>query len=227
MHSTSLNKNLFKHSDIICLGSKTRLCKNLFNQLNKNCQNYKGDRSIFINNYVDANDFFLKNKSSCQKFKYDKALLFLCATGGVQALNHNNMRSSKCLDEDLELIRYFNKNWNEVSIVYVSSVLGLCNSKKNRIYSLSKMEAENKLSLLISECCKIKNFSVLYPGRIIEKWFRYFISGSISYSRLAQIMVNINKNKKYKNYFLIGLDALIFAIIKRPSILKELSIIIF
>ena len=196
-----LNKDLsLEHSDVICLGSKTRLCNNLFNQLKKNSS--KCDFPVSIKNYIDSKDF-LNNKNSYKDFKFKKAIIFLCASGGVQAINHDNNRALKSLDEDLQLIKYFNQNWNEVYIVFVSSVLGICSSKKNIIYSSSKLVAEKKLSILVSECKRIKNFSVLYPGRIIDKWFRFFISGSITYSRLSDIIINFNRRKNFYNYFLI------------------------
>ena len=140
MNSSCLNKDLYEDSDVICLGSKTRLCNNLFIQLKKNIR--KCDFPVNIKIYIDSKDFFLNNKNSYKDFRFKKAIIFLCASGGVQAINHNNNRALKSLDEDLQLIKYFNQNWNEVYIVFVSSVLGICSSKKNIIYSSSKMVAE-------------------------------------------------------------------------------------
>ncbi len=217
------NSNLFKDTDIIIIGNKTKLSGLLIKKLNHLIQSQ--NNNSHINDYLNSNEFLRKNNElKSDSFLYQKAILFLCVTGGVRTKSHNNKRTLEGLKDDFELINYLNKLWENIHIVYISSVLGLQSSKKNPEYSYCKNIAGEQLSKLSTECDKIKKMSIIYPGRLVDNYIKFFFTGSFTYSRLVQLLIEITTKNKSQNNFLVGLDALIFIAIKRPTLLKELSL---
>ena len=214
---------IFEDTDIIVIGNKTRLSKLLIKKLNYLIQ--IENSNTYMNDYLNSNEFLRKNSDvKSNSFLYQKVILFLCATGGVRTQSHNNKRTLEGLTNDCELIKYLNKFWENIHIVYISSVLGLQSSKRTPEYSYYKNLAGEKLSKLALKRDKIKKLSIIYPGRLIKNYINFFVTGSFTYSRLVQLLVEIITKNKSRNHFLVGLDAFIFIAIKRPTLLKELSL---
>ncbi len=210
-------------NSIICLGNKTKLGSLLIKSLKQIVDKKK--LNICINEYYDSKEFFIKNTLSIQgKISTEKLVVIFCATGGVRTKNHNPSRVKSSLKHDLSLLRHLVKYSEDIHIVYISSVLGLINSKKNTDYSLSKRNAEIELNKVFVDSENIRKLSIIYPGRLINNWLIFFISGSITYKRLVKNIIKIISTKVYFNYYLIGIDAFIFLLIKRPRILKDLSL---
>ena len=150
-------------------------------------------------------------------------IVIFCATGGVRTENHNTHRVKSSLEYDLTLLRHLVNYSKDIHILYISSVLGLINSKKNSDYSFCKREAELEFKKLFQDFNNIRKLSIIYPGRLKCNWFDFFLSGSITYKRLVKIIIKIISTGFHFNYYLIGIDAFIFVLINRPRILKNLS----
>ena len=219
----TITLKLLEDTDIIVIGNKTRLCNLLLKELNYLIKSQK--TNTCLNDYSNSHEFLRKNnEAKSNSFLYQKAILLLCVTGGVRTKSHNNKRTSEGLKDDFELINYLNKFWENIHIIYISSVLGLQSSKRNPQYSYWKNFAGQKLSKLLLENNKIKKLSIIYPGRLINNYIKFFVTGSFTYSRLVKLLIEIITKNKSKNHFLVGLDAFIFIAIKRPTLLKELSL---
>ena len=149
--------------------------------------------------------------------------MIFCASGGVRTENHNPDKVTISMQNDLNLLRELVQYSKGIHIVYISSVLGLINSTRNTDYSFSKKKAELEFNKLFVDYENIFNLSIIYPGRLINNWLSFFISGSTTYKNLVKFIIKIISTKVDLNNYLIGLDAFIFLLIKRPRILKDLS----
>lgn len=218
----SKNSIFDEYKNIICIGNKTELGITLIKILKKNL--YKPKLDVCINEYYDSKQFLNKNNLSIkEKISEEKIIVFFFATGGVRTINHSTKRALKSLKDDLSLLKYLNKYYKGIKIVYVSSVLGLIISKKNTDYSLCKKKAELDLTKISSSYQNITNLYIIYPGRLINNWIKFFVSGSITYNCLANLIIRIISKKDPYYYCLAGLDAILFVLIKRPIFLKDMS----
>ena len=169
---TNSNYSNFKsYKNIICIGNKTKLGSLMVESLRK--LEYKNHLNLNIIDFYDSRTFFSKNLEIKEKISKENIIVFLFTTGGVRTQNHNNERVTKSLEDDLILLNYLNKYCKKVHIVYISSVLGLINTKKNKDYSWSKRKAEIELKQLFNNCENIKKLSIVYPGRLIKNWKTY------------------------------------------------------
>jgi len=220
------NSNNNKFNDckkIICLGNKTKLGFLLIKTLREIV--CKKKINLCINEYYDSKEFFSKNNLSIKEnISNEKVIVVFCATGGVRTENHSTDKAKSSLKYDLSLLRHLIKYSDEIQVIYISSVLGLINSKKNIDYSFSKRMAEIELKKVLVDYENIRGLSIIYPGRLINNWLKFFISGSITYKRLVEIIIKVISKKVNLNYCLTGLDAFIFLLIKRPRLLKDLSL---
>ena len=219
----SNNSKFDNCKNIICLGNKTKLGFLLIKSLRQ--ISFKKNINLCIYEYYDSKEFFSVNNLPIEEnISKDKLTVIFCATGGVRTDNHNNDRVLSSLKYDLNLLRHLGKYAEEIHIIYISSVLGLINSKKNPDYSLSKKMAEIEFKKVLNIYKNIRGLSIIYPGRLINNWLYFFISGSITYKRLVDFLIKILFNKIKFNFYLIGMDAFIFLLIKRPRVLKDLSL---
>ena len=224
MHIFKFKKRKFDdYKNIICLGNKTKLGFLLIKTLKQIV--IKENLNICVKDYYDSQEFLNKNNLSIQRNIFqEKFIVIFCASGGVRTENHNPDKVKISMQNDLNLLRELVKYSKGIHIVYISSVLGLISSTRNNNYSFSKKKAELEFNKIFLDYENILKLSIIYPGRLRNNWLSFFISGSITYGRLVKIILEIIFKKVNLNYFLIGLDAFIFLLIKRPRILKDLSL---
>ena len=219
----SKKKRFENYKNIICIGNKTKLGSLLIKSLKKKVNKKKLINFIF--EYYDSKEFLSKEDSFFKENISEKKLIVIfCATGGVRTEKHNSSRVKSSLEYDLTLLRQLVNYSKDIHILYISSVLGLINSKKNSDYSFCKREAELEFKKLFQDFNNIRKLSIIYPGRLKSNWFNFFLSGSITYKRLVKIIIKIISKGFHCNYYLTGIDAFIFVLIKRPRILKNLSL---
>lgn len=212
-------RSSFKNDfDIIILGSKTRLSNCLVEVLKRNKLKNK---TYSLNTFINSLDI----KVDLKKIKTsNKLVLFLLVSGGVRTKNHSGKNALNQLNHDIELCEKLNKRWEHIHIIFISSVLALSKPNKNSNYAFCKIKAEYIVRNKIMTLNNINSLSIIYPGRLSDSFLKNFFLLTTSYKRLSEFLFIITLNHQISKSYLIGLDAIVLAIIKCPIVLKDLSL---
>ena len=185
---------------LFIIGSTTSLGKTVFNY----AQHCRGIAPKLFYDSKEALAYLEPN------LKLRHIHLCLCSTGGVRPYNLDLNRIKEGLSYDIRLIKYLNQISSGIScLTYVSSILALTSSNKNRLYSNQKKRAE--IALVETSRKYGIGISILYPGRIENK--SSLLSPHVSYQGLSTCVLDSFHEDNTIKRKVIGLDARLYKLI--------------